>query len=460
MGHGLSRGAASCITEGEGPLTPVIVHNRLMENTYCVGGLLEGSSLRLEPFSITIGEGRIMSLRRGGDAGPWNRCIAVPGLIQAHLHLGQTLFRGMAENQRLLPWLEERIWPLEASHSPDTLATSVIVSLRELLASGCTALLDMGTVELSEVTVDLLRLSGIRAVACNSLMDEGPAWIARNLNWLVEESARTRSLCGDLVEYGYAPRFALSCSEALWAWLASDRSVRGRTTHAAESSEEMEHPAIASAGGNIHFLRRRGFTGPGTLLAHCVHLAEGENTILRTSGTTVVHCPWTNLRLGSGIADVPSLVSGGVRVCVASDGAACNNRLDLAGDLRLAMSLSAVKGAPGRLEGKHWLESVTTRAAEALGFDGVGRLSPGWSADMVLIEPTGQEWDEFAASEDPVRSVLELDWPARVRLTMVAGRVLYENGEYPALPSLPVSVTEARSAVSARAGLLSSPGSP
>jgi cytosine/adenosine deaminase-related metal-dependent hydrolase len=431
-----------------------------MENTYRVGGLLDGSSLRLENLSITIGEGHIACLRRGGDSGRWSRCIAVPGLIQTHLHLGQTIFRGMAENRRLLPWLEERIWPLEASHTPDTLAASVIVSLRELLASGCTGLLDMGTVEGSDVTVDILRRSGIRAVACNALMDQGPDYLARELHWLMEESARARALCGDLVEYGYAPRFALSCSDALWAWLAADPSVRRRTTHAAEAAGEIENAAIALEGGNVLYLLKRGFTGHGTLLAHCIHLAVGEAAILGETGTTVVHCPWTNLRLGSGIADVPSLVAGGVRVCVASDGAPCNNRLDLAGDLRLAMSLSAVTGSPGGLNGAHWLDSVTIRAAEALGFEGVGRLSPGWSADMVLIEPTGQEWEELAQAEDPVRTLLELDWPARVRMTMVAGRVLYEDGEYPALPPLPTSVADARSTVSARARWLTGPGIP
>ena len=124
------------------------------------------------------------------------------------------------------------------------------------------------------------------------------------------------------------------------------------------------------------------------------------------------------------------------------------------------MSLSAVTGSPGGLDGNHWLESVTIRAAEALGFEGVGRLSPGWSADMVLIEPTGQEWEELAGAEDPIRALLEMDWPARVRMTMVAGRVLYEDGEYPALPPFPASVADARSTVNARARSLAGPGTP
>lgn len=427
--------------------------------SYRVGGLLDGGMLRLEPWSVGVGEGRISSLRRGGGESPWSRCIALPGLLQTHLHLGQTLFRGMAENRRLLPWLRERIWPLEASHTPDTLAASVLLSLRELLASGCTGLLDMGTVELSEVTVDLLRRSRIRAVACNALMDEGPEYLARDAGWLLEESRRIRSRCGDLVAYGYAPRFALSCSDALWDRLAADRTVRIRTTHAAEAAGELEDPGIAAAGGNVRYLQLRGFLGPGTLLAHCVHLREGETALLRGSGTTAVHCPWANLRLGSGIADVPALEAAGVRICVASDGAACNHRLDLAGDLRLAMGLASVTGSPGGLDASRWLEAVTSRAAEALGFEGVGRLEPGWSADMVLIEPDEQEWEELALSEDPLRFLLELDWPSRVRLTMTAGVVLYADGVFPTLPPLPVGLAEARSTVDSRARSLVLTGS-
>lgn len=362
----------------------------------------------------------------------------------------------MAENRRLLPWLEERIWPLEAAHTPDTLAVSVVLSLREMLAAGCTGLLDMGTVEGSTITVDILRRSGVRAVACSALMDQGPEWLARDTGWLMEESARVRSLCGGLVEYGYAPRFALSCSDRLWKLLAEDRSVARRTTHAAEAIGEMEHQGIAAAGGNILYLRDRQFLGPGTLLAHCVHLQPGEEVILSRTDTTAVHCPWTNLRLGSGIADVPHLSSSEVRVCVASDGAPCNNRLDLAGDLRLAMALASVRGSPGMLGSGFWLDSVTVRAAQALGFEMVGKLAKDWDGDMVLIEPSEQEWEELPTSEDPLRCILELDWSRRVRMTIVSGEVLYRDGEFPTLPPLPVVPERARDKLLQRArGLVS-----
>lgn len=401
-------------------------------------------------FSISVENGAIASVRRAAQEGPHARCIAIPGLVQPHVHLCQTLFRGTAEGRTLLDWLRERIWPLEAAHTPDTLAASVVLSLRELISSGCTCLLDMGSVEHSSVTVDILMRSGIRAHAANALMDSGPEALARDLPWLMEETERVRASCGGFVRHALAPRFALSCSDALWGFV---RGVRGnfvRTTHCAESSAEMADPAIAEAGGNVRYLSKRGFLGARTLLAHCVHLAPGEADMLASSGTSVVHCPWTNLRLGSGIADVPSLLAAGVGVFPASDGAACNNRLDLPSDIRLAMSLAAFKHSPASVAGRIWLRAATEGAGRILD-TGHGRIDTGMQADIVLLEPSEAEADELEAAEDPVRHVLELDWSTRVRLVMVHGSVLYEDGCFPTLPPLPLDIAAARREVLERA---------
>jgi 5-methylthioadenosine/S-adenosylhomocysteine deaminase len=306
-------------------------------------------------------------------------------------------------------------------------------------------------VELSGVTVDLLRRSGVRAVACNALMDAGSSSLRRDLDWLKAETRSVREGCGGLVSHGLAPRFALSCSDPLWEWIGGEDGTR--TTHASESPSELAWPAIEEEGGNIRFLHRRGFLGRRTLLAHCVHLRRGEPELLASTGTSVVHCPWTNLRLGSGIADVPLLESLGVPVSLGSDGSACNNALSLAGDARLAASLSSVTSGPGRLGGAYWLNAVTASAAESLGWAGCGLVSPGCAADLVLLEPSERERDELPLAEDPLRSILEMDWPSRVRLTMTAGKVLYRDGEYPTLPSLPIPLDEARAAAASRAGL-------
>ena len=435
-----------------------ILHNTSMEKVLDVAGIIDNGKFFSGGFSVKLENGLIESITGQNATGKWKNCIAMPGLIQTHIHLGQTLFRGMAEGKKLLPWLENRIWPFEASHTPDTLAVSVILSLRELFSSGCTGLLDMGVLRDSKVTVDILRRSGARALTGNSLMDVGPDWITEEPSWLKEEARRVKNSCGGLVNYAYTPRFALSCSDGVWEWMAEIPAGIKRTTHASESQDEIKHPAIQESRGNIHFLRSRGFTGPDTLLAHCIHLQDGEMQILHESGTTAVHCPWTNLRLGSGIADVPALRNGKIRVTVASDGAACNNRLDLAGDLRLAMGLASIMKSSSIKDTELWFNSASRSAALALGWKNTGRLSENYSADITLIEPSDQEWEELELSEDPVRYILELSWPERIVFTMVAGRTVYQNGDFLTLPSLPMKVHEARRLILDRAGGI--PGNP
>ena len=171
-----------------------MVHNTSMEKIIDVAGIIDNGKFFSGGFSIELENGLIGSITRRNATGKWKNCIAMPGLIQTHIHLGQTLFRGMAEGRTLLPWLENRIWPFEASHTPDTLAVSVIQSLRELFSSGCTGFLDMGVLRFSEITVDILRRSCARALTGNSLMDVGPDWITEELSWLKEETQRVKNL--------------------------------------------------------------------------------------------------------------------------------------------------------------------------------------------------------------------------------------------------------------------------
>ena len=221
-----------------------VVHNTVMEKIIDVAGIIDNGKFYSGGFSIRMNSGLIESIIRRNATGKWKNCIAMPGLLQTHIHLGQTLFRGMAEGRKLLPWLEHRIWPFEASHTPDTLAVSVIQSLKELFSSGCTGLLDMGVLRHSEVTVDILRRAGARALTGNSLMDVGPDWITEELPWLKEEAERIKNSCGDLVTYAYVPRFALSCSDSVWKWMAKIPAGIKRTTHASESQDEIRHPVI------------------------------------------------------------------------------------------------------------------------------------------------------------------------------------------------------------------------
>lgn len=350
----------------------------------------------------------------------------------------------MAENRTLIPWLEERIWPLEAAHTPETLAVSVILSLREIISTGSTGLLDMGSVEHSDVTAGILRESGIRAVVCNALMDRGPEYIAKPLPDLIKESEKVRKACGALVSHGLAPRFVLSCSEELWKWLETEDRKTVRTTHAAEAHGEMADRWIKEAGGNVHLLHKLGFLGEKTCLAHCVHLQPGEMDLLKTTGTAVAHCPWTNLKLGSGIADIPELLDNGIKVFLGSDGAPCNNRLDLAGETRLASNLASVKAHPGSVQSTKWKSISGTDPAAFLGF-------MSFNEDHVELKLTESEQAELPLCGDREKYIMEIPREGRVKKVVCAGNTLYDHGEFPTLPPLPMTVSQARDTVWNRA---------
>lgn len=350
----------------------------------------------------------------------------------------------MAENRTLLPWLEDRIWPLEAAHTPETLTVSVILSLKEIISTGSTGLLDMGSLEHSEITVGILRESGIRAVACNALMDRGPDYLAKPLGWLQRESERVRRECRGNVAYGYAPRFVLSCSTQLWEWLKSENGNTVRTTHAAEAEGEIADGWIKEAGGNIRLLHSLGFLSGQTCLAHCVHLQPGETEILKNSGTAVVHCPWTNLKLGSGIADTPELLRNGIPVFLGSDGAPCNNMLDLSGDARLARNLAAVKGGPDTVCSSAWEESTGTGAAAFFGFTG-------FEQDSVELELTDTENEELEYAEDKTGYLMDIPRAGRVSRVICVGKTIFDKGEFPTLPKPPMTVAQAREIVWNRA---------
>lgn len=350
----------------------------------------------------------------------------------------------MAENKTLMPWLDQRIWPLEAAHTPETLAVSVILSLKEIIETGSTGLLDMGSVQHSTTTIEILKQSGIRAVACNALMDKGPDFIKKPLSWLINESEQVEKNCTEQVQYGLAPRFVLSCTAELWQWLETKNKNTIRTTHAAEAPGEMADPWIAQHGGNIHLLNKLNFLGEKTLLAHCVHLQQGELELLRQTKTAIVHCPWTNLRLGSGIADIPELIKNNITVMLGSDGAPCNNRLDLSGETRLAASLASVKAPPGTITGKTWAGISSTKAAEFFNFTN-------FEKDKVYLNLTTAEQDELIRTEDKQRYLNEIPRAGRVQKVECNGKVLYDHGEFPTLPKLPMSIKEARETVWNRA---------
>jgi cytosine/adenosine deaminase-related metal-dependent hydrolase len=362
-------------------------------------------------------------------------CAVLPGFVQAHVHLCQALFRGMADDMPLLEWLRARIWPLEAAHDERSLAASADLGLCEMTMAGTTTILDMGTVRAHDVVMRACVQSGIRAVSGKAMMDAGdgvPEGLRESTRASLDESER---LCATWrrearLGYAYAPRFVLSCSEALVRG-ACERAMESGAlihTHAAEHPREREAVRRALGDDDVAILRRWGVHGQRAILAHGVQLDDEEARQIAQEGTRIVHCPSANLKLGSGIARVAELDALGVALALGADGAPCNNNLDPWRELRHAALLAKTRTGTTSLPARRALRLATIDGARALGLGELtGSLEVGKRADFTVVrldaphaEPGGDVFSKLVyacAASDVVHVAVD-------------GELLVKDGEH------------------------------
>lgn len=321
--------------------------------------------------------------------------VLLPGFVQGHVHLCQTLFRNAAEELRLLDWLKQRIWPLEGAHTPASLYATARLGIAELLLGGTTTILDMGTVHHTDAVFEAARESGIRAFIGKAMMDAG-AEVPPTLQESTEHSLRASfdlferwdGAAGGRLRYAFAPRFVPSCSEVLLREVAA-ASARGARvhTHASEQEEEIALVRQMTGRDNLVYLDELGLMGHRTTLAHCVWTTDGEVDLLARSGAHVAHCPGSNLKLASGIAPVPRYLERGISVCLGADGAPCNNHLDIFAEMRLAGLIQKPRLGPLAMPARTLVELATRGGAAAVGLsDQIGSLEVGKKADLVALD--------------------------------------------------------------------------
>jgi 5-methylthioadenosine/S-adenosylhomocysteine deaminase len=322
-------------------------------------------------------------------------CVVLPGFIQTHIHLCQTLFRGSADDLSLIDWLKTRVWPMEAAHTAKSVAASARLGIAELIKGGTTNILSMETVNHTTEVFKVVEETGFRATVGKCMMDKGdevPAALHEDTRASLEESLSLLEAWngkGDgRIRYCFAPRFAISCTRELLekvGRLAGERGVMIHT-HASENRSECEIVESETGLRNIAYLDQVGVTGPHVALAHCVHLDDNEMAILKSTGTHVVHCPSSNSKLGSGIAPVKELLNRGISVSIGADGAACNNRLDMFSEMRLAALLQKTLHGPETLSAETVLRMATVEGARAIGEqDVLGNLEVGKRADVIVV---------------------------------------------------------------------------
>jgi 5-methylthioadenosine/S-adenosylhomocysteine deaminase len=359
----------------------------------------------------------------------------MPGLIQTHTHLVQTLFRGQADDMELLDWLQQRILPLEAAHDAESVHASAMLGIGELLRGGTTAIIDMATVHHTDSVFAAIATTGIRAMCGKVMMDTGPGVPPGLLEETAESIAESLRLLerwhgqeGGRIQYAFCPRFAVTCSDALLrevAALARQHGVHVHT-HASENLAECAYVEADRGMRNVLYLDHVGLVHERAVLAHCVHLEQQEVDRLGERQAHVAHCPSSNLKLASGIADVPRLLARGINVGLGADGAACNNNLDGFQEMRLAALIQKPLHGPKAMPARTVLEMATIRGARAMGLaQAIGSLEVGKKADLILVDLQGLH---VSPGADLISTLVYGARAADVTLTMVDGAILMRGG--------------------------------
>ncbi len=388
----------------------------------------------------------------------------IPGLIQTHLHLTQTLFRGQADDLELMDWLRQRIWPLEAAHDEESNYWSALLGIGELIESGTTTIVDMETVSHTESAFRALSESGLRAMSGKVMMDHGdevPPGLQEQTEASIAESVRLLERWhghdGGRIQYTFCPRFVVSCTEQL---LTRVRDLSAHYdvmvhTHASENQGEIAIVEAERGMRNVVYLDHIGLANERLILAHSIWLNEQEKQILAERGVKVTHCISSNLKLASGIADVTGLLADGVTVGLGADGAACSNNMDMFQEMRLAAFIQKIKLGPTALPARTVFEMATMGGARVMRLEHeIGSIEVGKRADLVLLDLN--QLHAYPSREvDPISRLVYSASKRDVETVLINGRVVLENHQLLTLDRAAVlrNSNEAISRVMKRAGL-------
>jgi 5-methylthioadenosine/S-adenosylhomocysteine deaminase len=361
-------------------------------------------------------------------------CAVLPGFVQTHIHLCQTLFRGAADDLSLIDWLKKRVWPMEAAHTAASVRASARLGISELIKGGTTSVLTMETVHHTEEVLRAIEETGFRATVGKCMMDKGedvPSQLFEQTNDSINESERLikawHGRADGRVRCCFAPRFAVSCTKELLSTVARLAPRHGVIvhTHASENKNECEIVEQDTGMRNLTYLDSLGLSGPHVVLAHCIHLATDEMEILTRTKTNVAHCPSSNLKLGSGLARVAEMLARKIPVSLGADGAACNNRLDMFTEMRTAALLQKLAHGPEVLPAAQALRLATIEGATALGLaNEIGSLEIAKRADLIVVN---MDQPHTAPAADVISALVYSSQASDVRATIVDGRLLMND---------------------------------
>ena len=364
--------------------------------------------------------------------------LVLPGFVQVHVHLNQTLFRGTADDMDVVDWLKRRIWPFEQAHSYDSVYASARLSILEMIRSGTTTAVTLETLNHTQAAFQAVEELGFRAVIGNAIMDR---W-ETGTEMQGEDTATAMKKSLHLLEafhgkangrmfYAFCPRGTRNATDELWqevARIAREKHILVHS-HAAENKAQTER--LSTYGGSeVMYLNDMGVLGPNLVLAHAIWLTEEEHDLLASSGTHVAHCPSANFKLASGIAPVPAMLDKGINVAIGADGAPCNNNLDAFVEMRQAALIHKPRFGPKSMPAEQVLDMMTMGGARAAGLEReIGSIEVGKKADLVMLNQYVPHASPTLASH-PVTRVVYEHQSRDVDTVIIDGEIILHNGRF------------------------------
>lgn len=358
--------------------------------------------------------------------------LLMPGLVNAHTHSPMTVFRGAADDLPLLQWLETRIWPLEARLSEEIIHLGSLLACAEMLSTGATCFLDMYIHQRQAARA--VEQAGMRAVLAEGVLDFPTLSysgvdeaLALNEGLLAEYAGHER------IRFAVAPHAVFTSSEET---LLRTQELASKYdalwfTHCAESAADTAKCVESRGERPVKLLQKLGLLSPRTALVHMVDLEDEELALVADSGSHVILCPGSNMKLASGIARVPEMLAASMAPCLGTDGAASNNALNMFQEMRSCAVLAKAGSLdPTVVPAQQALDMATRNASACLGIPGLGTLAAGHPADCVALDLCAPNMQPL---HNPVSQAVYAASGHEVRLSMVGGRILYQDGVFHSL---------------------------
>lgn len=356
--------------------------------------------------------------------------LLMPGLVNAHTHAAMTFLRGLADDMPLMDWLQQRIFPVEQALTPHIVRVGSLLGYAEMLRTGTTACIDMYIFE--HAVFEAAHTAGLRCLGGEAVFDFPSACCptpqaaldaTRELAETWRDDPLLRVAVNPHSVYTTSPRTLKAC-----AALAEELHLPLHI-HLAETPEETARCLESCRRRPVAHADACGLLRPGAVLAHVVDVNAAEIALLKDRGVRVVHNPSSNMKLASGAAPLPAMLRAGLIAALGTDGAASNNQLNMFTEMgRAALLHKLTERNPTVATAQDVLDMATLGGAAAFGDPRLGRLEPGSAADFIALD---LDAPNLRPMYNPVSHAVYAATGAEVRLTVVGGRILYQDGRFP-----------------------------